>query len=467
MTTSKLLAGASGYSFKEWKGVFYPDDAKPEQMLGYYSARLPTVEINNTFYRMPKTSVIENWAAAVPDDFRFSIKASQRITHMSRLRAETAAEPVGYLYKNLAALGGKRGPVLFQLPPNLKKDLPRLAEFLSLLPAGHNATFEFRNDTWFEDDVYAALKGAGAALCLSEREDSAPPPTRGDGIVGLRPTPPRDLFRCRFENVGTQARGDFVARNLRVLHARADRPGICQGADELRVMRAERTTTADTAQPVTIAVDDANRVSGLLQVPPDARACYVMAHGAGAGMTHPFMASFANDLAERGIATLRYQFPYMERGSKRPDTPKLAQATVRAAVAQASRLVPALALFAGGKSFGGRMTSLAQAAAPLAGVRGLVFVGFPLHPPGKPGDERGAHLFEVHIPMLFLQGTRDEFAELSLLKALVKTLGARAALTLFHDADHSFHVPARSGKKDAQIRAEMADSLTAWAASVA
>jgi uncharacterized protein YecE (DUF72 family) len=189
MTTSKLLAGASGYSFKEWKGVFYPEDTKPEQMLGYYSARLPTVEINNTFYRMPKTSVIENWAAAVPDDFRFSIKASQRITHMSRLRAETAAEPLGYLYKNLAALGTKRGPVLFQLPPNMKKDLPRLTEFLGLLPPDHNATFEFRNDTWFEDDVYAMLKGAGAALCLSEREDSAPPPlveTAAWGYVRLR-----------------------------------------------------------------------------------------------------------------------------------------------------------------------------------------------------------------------------------------------------------------------------------------
>ena len=189
MTTAKLFAGASGYSFKEWKGVFYPDDIKAEDMLGFYSARLPTVEINNTFYRMPKMSVIENWAAATPEDFRFSIKASQRITHMSRLRAETAAEPVGYLYKNLAALGAKQGPVLFQLPPNMKKDLPRLTEFLELLPADHNATFEFRNDTWFDDEVYAVLKDAGAALCLSEREDSAPPPlveTAPWGYVRLR-----------------------------------------------------------------------------------------------------------------------------------------------------------------------------------------------------------------------------------------------------------------------------------------
>jgi len=189
MTTAKLFAGASGYSFKEWKGVFYPDDIKAEDMLPFYSGRLPTVEINNTFYRMPKTSVIENWAAATPDDFRFSIKASQRITHMSRLRAETAAEPVGYLYKNLAALRAKRGPVLFQLPPNMKKDLARLTGFLSLLPADHNATFEFRNDTWFDDEVYATLKNAGAALCLSEREDSAPPPlveTAPWGYVRLR-----------------------------------------------------------------------------------------------------------------------------------------------------------------------------------------------------------------------------------------------------------------------------------------
>jgi predicted alpha/beta-hydrolase family hydrolase len=228
-------------------------------------------------------------------------------------------------------------------------------------------------------------------------------------------------------------------------------------------MIATRAAATGAARPVTIAVDDATNVSGLLQVPPKACACYVMAHGAGAGMTHPFMANFASELAARGIATLRYQFPYMERGSKRPDTPKLAQATVRAVVTEAARLVPGLALFAGGKSFGGRMTSQAQAAEPLAGMRGLVFVGFPLHPPGKPGDERGAHLFDVHLPTLFLQGTRDEFAELSLLKPLVEGLGARATLALFDDADHSFHVPARAGRKDAQIRAEMADSLAAWA----
>jgi len=222
------------------------------------------------------------------------------------------------------------------------------------------------------------------------------------------------------------------------------------------------SSAAGTAKALTIVVDDANSVSALLQAPTNARACYVMAHGAGAGMTHAFMASFANDLGERDIATLRYQFPYMERGSRRPDSPKLAQATVRAAVVEAARLLPKLALFAGGKSFGGRMTSQAQAASPLAGVRGLVFVGFPLHPPGKPADERGAHLFDVQIPMLFLQGSRDEFAELSLLQNLVAKLGARASLELFDEADHSFHVPARTAKKDPQIRAEMADAMAEW-----
>ena len=215
-------------------------------------------------------------------------------------------------------------------------------------------------------------------------------------------------------------------------------------------------------QPVTITVSDAQRVSGLLQAPPNARACYVLAHGAGAGMAHPFMTAIATGLAERGIATLRYQFPYMERGSRRPDAPKLAHATVRAAVLEASRLVPELALFAGGKSFGGRMTSQAQAASPLPGVRGLVFLGFPLHPARQPSEERGKHLFDVQIPMLFLQGTRDELANLQLMEALCKQLGARATLKLFQDADHSFHVPARTGRKDSEVRAELLDALAEW-----
>jgi len=188
----------------------------------------------------------------------------------------------------------------------------------------------------------------------------------------------------------------------------------------------------------------------------------VLAHGAGAGMTHPFMAAMANGLAERGIATLRYQFPYMEQGSKRPDAPKLAHAAVRAAVLEASRLVPELVLFAGGKSFGGRMTSQAQALSPLPGVRGLVFLGFPLHSPGQPSDERGKHLFDVQIPMLFLQGTRDEFANLPLVAGLCKQLGARATLKLFQDADHSFHVPARTGRKDSDVRAELLDAFVEW-----
>jgi uncharacterized protein YecE (DUF72 family) len=189
VTDSKLLAGASGYSFKEWKGTFYPDKIKAEEMLAFYAERLPTVEINNTFYQMPKVAVLETWASATPERFRFAIKASRRITHMARLKAETAADSVEFLYRNLAALGAKRGPVLFQLPPFLKKDLPRLSEFLHLLPEGHGAAFEFRNDSWFADDVYDTLKAAGAALCLSEREDNAPPPlveTAPWGYVRLR-----------------------------------------------------------------------------------------------------------------------------------------------------------------------------------------------------------------------------------------------------------------------------------------
>jgi predicted alpha/beta-hydrolase family hydrolase len=216
-----------------------------------------------------------------------------------------------------------------------------------------------------------------------------------------------------------------------------------------------------SSQPVAITVDD-ERVSGLLQAPPDARACYVFAHGAGAGMAHPFMAAAAKGLAERGIATLRFQFPYMERGSKRPDTPKVAQATVRAAVAEASRLMPGIALFAGGKSFGGRMTSQAQSASPLPGVRGLVFLGFPLHPAGRPSDERAQHLFEVGVPMLFLQGTRDGLADLQLVQALAERLGSRATLKLFQDADHSFHVPARTGRKDAEVMTDLSAALAGW-----
>jgi uncharacterized protein YecE (DUF72 family) len=189
VATQRLLAGASGYSFKEWKGAFYPADMKPEGMLAWYGARLPTVEINNTFYRMPKTEVLENWARTTPEGFRFAIKASRRITHFAHLKAESAADSVAFLYRTLQALGDKRGPVLFQLPPVLKKDLARLQAFLALLPADHRAAFEFRNASWFSDDVYAALREAGASLCLSEREDNAPPPlveTADWGYVRLR-----------------------------------------------------------------------------------------------------------------------------------------------------------------------------------------------------------------------------------------------------------------------------------------
>jgi uncharacterized protein YecE (DUF72 family) len=187
--TARLIAGASGYSYKEWCGSFYPEKLKADAMLGFYSERLPTVEINNTFYRMPKADVLEAWRDATPDAFRFAIKASRRITHDARLKAEDAADSVAYLYKNLDALGAKRGPVLFQLPPFLKKDLPRLEAFLAILPEGHRAAFEFRNESWFDDDVYAALKKANAALCLSEREDNAPPPlveTAPFGYIRLR-----------------------------------------------------------------------------------------------------------------------------------------------------------------------------------------------------------------------------------------------------------------------------------------
>jgi predicted alpha/beta-hydrolase family hydrolase len=219
---------------------------------------------------------------------------------------------------------------------------------------------------------------------------------------------------------------------------------------------------ASDASAVTIAVADGSTVSGLLQTPKGARACYVLAHGAGAGMHHAFMQAVAADLAERGIATLRYQFPYMEKGSRRPDTPKLAQATVRTAVDEAARLLPKVPLFAGGKSFGGRMTSQAQAATPLPGVCGLAFLGFPLHPAGPPSQERGKHLFDVTIPMLFLQGTRDQLALPDQIEPLCQSLGGRATLSSVQDADHSFHVPARTGRKDADVRGEVLDILAAW-----
>ncbi|NOJ39854.1 alpha/beta hydrolase family protein [Bradyrhizobium australiense] len=220
--------------------------------------------------------------------------------------------------------------------------------------------------------------------------------------------------------------------------------------------------TAEAAERLRIEIGPDQAVSGLLAQPPQPRACYVFAHGAGAGMTHSSMETVAAGLAERGIATLRYQFPYMEKGGKRPDPPAVAHAAVRAAVAEAGRRFPSLPLIAGGRSFGGRMTSQAQALSPLPGVGALVFLGFPLHPAGKPSSERARHLADVTIPMLFLQGTRDALAELSLLEPVAKSLGSRATLHLLDGADHSFHVLKSSGRNDRAVMDEALDAFAAW-----
>jgi predicted alpha/beta-hydrolase family hydrolase len=211
-----------------------------------------------------------------------------------------------------------------------------------------------------------------------------------------------------------------------------------------------------------IGIEGHGSVSGLWQAPAKAKACLVVAHGAGAGIKHKAMTAIADGLAERGIAVLRYQFPYMERGSKRVDSPKIAHATVRAAVAEAGERAKKLPLFAGGKSFGGRMTSQAQALEPLPGVKGLVFFGFPLHAAGGPSIERAEHLYEVEVPMLFLQGTRDALAEPALIRQVTKKIGKGATLALFDDADHSFHVPAKTGREDADVLAEILDAAVAW-----
>ena len=239
----------------------------------------------------------------------------------------------------------------------------------------------------------------------------------------------------------------------------------CQQASAESGGRTLRVTASVETIALTLRVSDADNVSALLTKPATASACYVFAHGAGAGMHHAFMAVFADGLAERGVASLRFQFPYMERGSKRPDTPAVAQAAVRAAVAEAAVRCPGLPLFAGGKSFGGRMTSQAQATEPLPGVRGLVFVGFPLHPAGKPGIDRADHLVAVGCPMLFLQGTRDELADSTLLTLVVDRIGPRATLGLFDDADHAFHVRASSGNNDAQLLESMLDATSGWLAA--
>ena len=217
-------------------------------------------------------------------------------------------------------------------------------------------------------------------------------------------------------------------------------------------------------QQLEIAVGNAGSVSALLIRPADARACFVFAHGAGAGMTHTAMEATARGLAERGVATLRYPFPYMEKGSKRPDPPAVAHATVRAAVAEAGRCCAGLRLIAGGRSFGGRMTS--QALSPLTGVDGLAFFGFPLHPAGKPSIDRAKHLADVRIPMLFMQGTNDKLAELALLEPVVKRLGSLASLHLVRDADHSFHVPKRSGRSDRDVLGEILDAFAGWIGAI-
>ena len=222
----------------------------------------------------------------------------------------------------------------------------------------------------------------------------------------------------------------------------------------------------DRPELLTIEAGKSGPVSALLLRPEAPRACFVFAHGAGAGMTHSFMEQFATGLCERAIASLRYQFPYMEKGSKRPDPPAVAQATVRAAAASAAEMFPKLALIAGGKSFGGRMTSQAQAAAPLAGVRGLAFVGFPLHPAGKPSTDRADHLARIDIPMLFMQGTRDALAEVALIEPVVQRLGSSATLHLVDGADNSFHVLVRSGRNDREVMNEILDAFARWVGSL-
>ena len=207
----------------------------------------------------------------------------------------------------------------------------------------------------------------------------------------------------------------------------------------------------------------AGPVSALLQRPRQAELLYVLGHGAGAGMRHPFLQAVADALGAVGVATFRYQFPYMEEGRRSPDPPHVAEATVRSAVMAAVRAAPELPLIAGGKSFGGRMTSSAAAKRPLPGVRGLAFLGFPLPPPNRPADTRAAHLSDLQLPMLFLQGTRDDLADLGLIRGVCQRLGARATLHVVDEADHSFHVPKRSGRSAEDVVLALAQTLAAWA----
>lgn len=238
--------------------------------------------------------------------------------------------------------------------------------------------------------------------------------------------------------------------------------GVAAAKKSNATAEADETRSTRDSQPAVILIEGGRRVSGLFDAAENARACYVMAHGAGAGMTHPFLAAMTRALACLRVSVLRYQFPYMEDGSKRPDAPSVAHGAVRAAVSEASRLAPRLPLFAGGKSFGGRMTSQAQASTPLPGVRGLIFLGFPLHPPGKPSNERARHLDDVRVPMLFLQGSRDEFAEAAQLEPVLDRLGSRATLELYPEANHSFHAPKSAGRTDAATQSQMAQAIVRW-----
>ena len=213
-------------------------------------------------------------------------------------------------------------------------------------------------------------------------------------------------------------------------------------------------------------VEGGGEVSALLSRPAKARRLLVLAHGAGAGMSHPFMEKLAGELACVGVATLRYQFPYMEKQRRVPDSPAILTATVVAAVRAAAEAAPVLALLAGGKSMGGRMTSQAAAQQSLDGVRGLVFFGFPLHPPNRPGTKRADHLAKVTVPMLFLQGTRDTLADLNLLRPVCAKLGSRATLHVIETADHSFHVLKKSGRSDAEVLRELAETTVSWAEGI-
>ena len=219
-------------------------------------------------------------------------------------------------------------------------------------------------------------------------------------------------------------------------------------------------------QQLRFRVEGQGEVSALLSRPAKERRLLVLAHGAGAGMSHPFMANLAGALASVSVATFRYQFPYMEQRRRVPDSPAVLTATVVAALRAAAEAVPGLPLFAGGKSMGGRMTSQAAAQHPLDAVRGLVFFGFPLHPPNRPGTKRADHLAKVTTPTLFLQGTRDTLADLNLLRPVCARLGSQATLHVIETADHSFHVLKRSGRNDAEVLQELAETVASWAEQI-